>query len=73
MFGVNQSKKIIKVEGMACDHCAKKIETALKEIKQVKSAKIRLEEKEVEVVLKEEIDNKILEDTIEDLGYQVIK
>lgn len=73
MFGSNKTKRIIKVEGMSCSHCAKKVETALKEIKQVKSVNVLLEEKKVEVVLKEEIDNKILEDTIEDLGYQVIK
>lgn len=73
MFGGNKVTKTIKVEGMSCMHCAKKVETALKEIKQVKSVKVILEEKIVEITLKEDIDIKILENTIEDLGYQVIK
>ena len=72
MFGVNKITKEIQVEGMSCIHCAKKVETALKEIKQVKSVKVLLEEKNVEIILKEDIDNKILENTIEDLGYKVI-
>ena len=49
------------------------LEKALKEIKQVKSVKVVLEEKKVEIILKEDIDNKILENTIEDLGYKIIK
>ena len=73
MFRVNKITKTIQVEGMSCIHCAKKVEKALKEIKQVKSVKVVLDEKKVEIILKEDIDNKILENTIEDLGYKVIK
>ena len=72
MFGAGKITKTLKVEGMSCIHCAKKVETALKEIKQVKSVKVLLEEKNVEIILKEDIDNKILENAIEDLGYNVI-
>ena len=72
MFGTKKITKTIKVEGMSCIHCAKKVETALKEIKQVKSVKVLLEEKKVEIILREDIDTKILENAIEDLGYKVI-
>lgn len=73
MFGGNTITKTIKVEGMSCGHCAKKVETALKEIKEVKSVKVILEEKKAEVVLKNEIDDTVLKNVIEDLGYQVIE
>lgn len=73
MFGTNKIKRTIQVDGMRCMHCAKKIETALKEIKEVKSVKVLLEEKKVEIILREDLDNQIIESTIQDLGYKVIK
>lgn len=72
MFGKNNITKTINVEGMSCIHCAKKVENALKELREVKSAKVSLENKKVDVTLKEELDDKILKDTIEDLGYKVV-
>ena len=72
MFGKNNITKTISVEGMSCIHCAKKVENALKELREVKSAKVSLENKKVDVILKEELDDKILKDTIEDLGYKVV-
>lgn len=73
MFGTNKIKRTIQVDGMSCMHCAKKIETALKEVKVVKSVKVLLEEKKVEIILREDVDNQIIESTIQDLGYKVIK
>lgn len=72
MFGKNNITKTISVEGMSCIHCAKKVEDALKDLKQVKSAKVSLEDKKVDVTLKEDIEDKVLKDTIEDLGYKVV-
>ncbi len=71
MFG-EKITKTISVEGMHCMHCAKKVEDALEKIKEVKSAKVILEEKKVEVTLKSEVDDKILKDAIEELGYSVL-
>ena len=73
MFGKSKILKTIKIEGMSCAHCSKKIETALKEIKDIKSVKVYLEEKKAEVVLKQEIDNSILTNTIEELGFKVME
>ncbi len=72
MIGKNKISKTLNIEGMSCIHCAKKVETALKQIKQVKSAKVSLEEKKVKIDLKEEIEDSVLKDTIEDLGYKVV-
>ena len=71
MFGNKKIKKNIKIEGMSCMHCAKKVENGLKEIKEVKSVNVNLEEKNAEVILKREVENDILKKKIEDLGYEV--
>lgn len=71
MFGNKKIKKNIKIEGMSCMHCAKKVENGLKEIKEVKSVNVNLEEKNAEVILKQEVENNILKEKIEDLGYEV--
>ena len=73
MFGNNKVIKKIEVQGMSCMHCSKKVENALKELKQVKTAKVDLESKTAEVILKDNVDNDILKSCIEDLGYEVKK
>lgn len=72
MFKNNKITKIIKVEGMSCEHCAKKVENALKGIKNVNYVKVNLKNKNVEIDLKEDISNDILKSVIEDLGYIVV-
>lgn len=71
MFGGNKITKVIEIEGMSCKHCSKKVETTLKELKEVKSVKVSLEDKKAELILKEDIDDSILKNAIEDLGYKV--
>lgn len=72
MFGNKKEEKIISIEGMSCIHCAKKVENALKEIPQIKSVKIDLEERKAKIIIKEKIDNEILKKAIEELDYKVI-
>ena len=73
MFKNNKIVKVIKVNGMSCEHCSKKIEKALKGIKNVNDVKVDLINKNVKVVLKEDISNDILKSEIEDLGYIVME
>ena len=56
MFGKEKIVKTLNVEGMSCMHCVKKVETALKEVKGVKSVNVSLENKTAEVTLKEDVD-----------------
>lgn len=72
MFGGEKITKIIEIEGMSCGHCTKKVEMALKDLKEVKRVNISLENKNAEIVLKKEIEDDILKNLIEDLGYKVI-
>ena len=71
MFGRNQIKKTIKIEGMHCEHCAKKVENALSELDNVKKAKVNLKKQEASLVLEKEIDNKVLTEAIENLDFKV--
>ena len=71
MFGKEKIVKTLNVEGMSCMHCVKKVETALKEVKGVKSVNVSLENKTAEVTLKEEVDISVLKKVVEDAGYEV--
>ena len=70
MFG-NKITKTIFIEGMSCGHCSKRVEEALKAVKGVKSVSISLEEKKAEVVLKTDVEARILKTAIEDVGFEV--
>lgn len=71
MFGKEKIVKTLNVEGMSCMHCVKKVETALKEVKGVKSVNVSLENKTAELTLKEDIDTEVLKKAVEDAGYEV--
>lgn len=71
MFGSEKIIKMIKIEGMSCMHCAKKVEDTLKALKGVKQVNVNLEEKNATVVMKQEISNETLKNAVEELGYEV--
>lgn len=60
---------LIKVKGMQCNHCVKRVENALK-IAGAKKIKIDLESGEVTF---EKIEVKTAEEIILDLGYEIVK
>ena len=64
--------KVIKVDGMSCDHCKNTIESALAKINGVRTAEVDLDKNEVRVDYNDElVSTKDLHDTIEDQGYDV--
>jgi len=71
MFGNEKIVKTIKIDGMSCMHCVKKVEDALKKVKGIKQVEVNLEEKKATVTMKQEVSNEELKNTIEDLGYNV--
>jgi len=70
--GVNMIK-VLKVDGMSCGHCSKKVETALSAIDGINSVKVELSTKDVTINMSKEVDEKVLVDTISEAGYEVIK
>ena len=71
MFG-NKITKTIFINGMSCGHCSKRVEDALKSVNGVKSVKVSLEEKKADVILKNDVDNEILKNAVEDVGFEVV-
>ena len=65
-------KKLI-VNGMSCNHCKMSVEKALKKIDNVEDVEVNLETKEVIISSNKEIDNKVIEETIKEAGFEVSK
>ena len=66
------NKKIIKIDGMHCAHCAKSVEDGLKKINGIKKVKVNLEAGEAIVSYKGEFSIKEIEQCISDLGFQYV-
>lgn len=64
--------KIIKVQGMSCEHCVKRITNAINEIEGAECINISLENETVEVEYLNEEVLKQIEDAIIDLGYEIV-
>ena len=72
----NKERKIMKkliVNGMSCNHCKMSVEKALKKIDSVEDVEVNLETKEVIISSNKEIDNKVIEETIKEAGFEVSK
>ena len=63
-------KKIIKIEGMSCNHCVSHVKEALENIQDVNVLEVNLENKNA--LVETEVDNNILINAIEEEGYDVI-
>lgn len=67
----NMSANKIEVKGMSCNHCKNNVETNLKKLDFVKNVNIDLQQNKVEIE-GENINYKIIEDTINGLGYEYV-
>lgn len=59
----------IRVDGMMCEHCKKRVEDALKKIDEVISAEASLTEKSATFTISKDINESIIKAAIEDSGY----
>ena len=64
-------KKEIKIEGMRCPACSKRVEGTLNEISGVK-AEVDLKKGTATVLLSADVADSVLKDEIESLGFDVI-
>ncbi|MCR4615670.1 MAG: heavy-metal-associated domain-containing protein [Clostridiales bacterium] len=64
-------KITVKIEGMHCGHCSARVKNAIEEFKGA-SAAVDLENKQAVIDTPEDIPDKVLEDTINDLGFEFI-
>ena len=67
---VSQTRRM-KIEGMECENCRRKVENALNSLPQV-NASVSLKNQEAVVKLGEAVPDEILKSTVEESGYRVI-
>lgn len=67
-----RKKLIIKIDGMSCEHCAKKVQSALYTLENVKKVKVSLKKKEALLIINESIDYKSIKKAIDDLEYEIL-
>ena len=64
-------KKVLKIEGMMCNHCTGRVEKALNGQEGV-TAEVSLEGKSATVTLSKEVSDETLVQTVTDAGYEVV-
>ena len=63
------NERIMSVDGMACAHCAGRVEQALAQIPGVKSASVSLTEKSVTIQTDGSVSDSVLTDAVRNAGY----
>lgn len=64
-------KKVLKIDGMMCNHCTGRVEQALNAMDGVQ-ASVSLEEKSATVTLSKDISDEALVETVTKAGYEVV-
>lgn len=62
------NKVVLKIEGMHCDGCRKRLENSLSKKENIKSAKVSFEKKQAEIEY-DKISIKEIEQYIEEIGF----
>ena len=62
---------LIKVDGMHCEGCEKRIQNALKNLKEIKKVIDKYKKGTVNIILKKEISKVKIKEIIEDIGFFV--
>ena len=65
-------KKVLKVEGMMCNHCKAAVEKALNAVEGVSAAEVNLEEKTATATLSGEVSDEALTAAVTEAGYEVL-
>ena len=63
------NERIMSVDGMACAHCAGRVEQALSQIPGVRSASVNLAEKSVTIQADDSVSDAVLTDAVRNAGY----
>ena len=64
-------EKILKIEGMMCNHCVMHVQKTLAAIPGVAEVTVSLEEKDAKVKLNQDVADEAFKTAIEDAGYQL--
>ena len=64
-------EKLLKIEGMMCNHCVMHVQKALAAVPGVAEVVVSLEEKTAKVKLNQNVTDEVFKTIIEDAGYQL--
>lgn len=65
-------KKIIKIDGMECEHCKASVEKALSAVAGVASVKVNLKKQTAIAALDSEVSNELLSAAVTGAGFKVL-
>ncbi len=65
-------KTIVSIEGMCCEHCAKRVENALSAVNGVVSADVKLKKKTAVLRSREALSDEEIKKVVTDAGYTVV-
>ena len=66
-------KKLIEIEGLHCENCAKKVKDALYGLPEVEDVEVNLSDKNAKVTLNEEVDDLLIADVVNGAGHYKVK
>ena len=66
-------KKLIEIEGLHCENCAKKVKNALFGLPEVEDVEVNLSDKNAKVTLNEEVDDLLIADVVNAAGHYKVK
>ena len=64
-------EKEILIDGMMCENCVARVKKVLSALDEVESVDVSLENKKAIIKTSKEIENSIIKETIEDIGFTV--
>lgn len=70
-IGDNYMKKIVSIDGMCCEHCAKRVEDKLSTAKNVVSVDVKLKKKIAVIRSREEVSDEEIKALVTEAGYTV--
>jgi copper chaperone CopZ len=70
-MGVLMMKKIVKIKGMTCEHCQKRVETALNKLPGLK-ADVNHKKNQAMITVNGPWNENLVRSAITDAGYEVV-
>lgn len=64
---------ILNVKGMMCGGCENRVQNVIKDIEGVENVKADHNTGKVTITLNKDVETKVIVETIEDIGYEVVK
>lgn len=63
-------KKVIKIDGMGCQHCVNSVKKTLEELSGIEVLEVKIGEATIEVA--EDYDMNVIAEALDEAGYEVV-